>query len=125
LTRIFKSIDYKTNEKAYISLQTGPILIKDANKINISIQNDKSARRTFSFLDNENNIYFGSIYKFDSVYLGPTLDELPEVLSKFVSGFGIEVVDAVNLDGGSASFYFDVNTKLSELSFVGSYFCIK
>ncbi len=36
---------------------------------------------------------------------------------------GIKVDDAINLDGGSASFYFDGTNKLSELSIVGSYFC--
>ena len=40
-------------------------------------------------------------------------------------GVGLGCLDAINLDGGAASSFYTKNFSLTELSFVGSFFCVK
>jgi len=96
-----------------IGLQTGPILIKNKIVQKLNLQNDKAARRTIAALDKE------------SVFQGPLLADLPEIIEKTQDEIGIEFTDAINLDGGSASAFYTGGKKLSELTFVGSFFCVK
>lgn len=119
------SITTKLGESSNLSFQTGPILIFDREKKNINISFDKNSRRMIAFMDEKQNMYFAVIYKKDSVFLGPTLEELSQIVFDFGGREKIDIVNAINLDGGSASFYYDGQTKLIELNFVGSYLCFR
>lgn len=108
-----------------IGLQSGPVLIKDKNVLLLGLTNDEQARRVVASLTEEGYIVFFAFYKKDSVFSGPNLSKLPEILSAAEEEMGVKITDAINLDGGSASAFFSNGLKLSELSPIGSYFCIK
>jgi exopolysaccharide biosynthesis protein len=106
-------------------LQTGPILIENGAILKLNINNDKPARRVVAVVSGENILYFLAIYNPEQVYDGPFLNNLPEIISEVGKQTGISFADAVNLDGGSASAFYSDNLKLSEITSIGSAFCLK
>jgi len=112
-------------DKIRIGLQTGPLLIQDKNTLNLSLVNDEQARRVVAGITESGNIIFLIFYDRDSVFTGPKLENMPNAVIDTSSKIGLPIVDAINLDGGSASAFFSPDTSLSELTFIGSYFCNK
>lgn len=112
-----------SESKVRYALQSGPIIILDNNFATLKLKTDKEARRMLFGIDKSENIYFLVIYNPDSVFYGPRLADLPEIIKIFEENSGIDFVDMLNLDGGSASLYYTTDLKLKELSPVGSYFC--
>lgn len=110
-------------QSASFVLQTGPILVKDSYLWNLKLRNDEFARRIVVATTDEEN-YFFAIYNKDSQISGPLLTDMPEITNLIAEKLGITVIDAINLDGGSASAFYDGATLLRELSPIGSYFCI-
>jgi len=108
-----------------LAVQTGPILKENGQYLSTRMERDKSARRVVAGVTGENEAVFAVFYKERSSFSGPTLEELPEVLSEFELRSGVALADAINLDGGSASAFVADDTMLSELSPVGSFFCIR
>ncbi len=108
-----------------VALQSGPILIENARPQKLSLKNDKPARRVVLAITGENKIIFLIFYKKDSAYLGPLLNSLPEMLQKFQEENGLNIADAINLDGGTASAFYTKEVSVVEASPVGSYFCYK
>lgn len=108
-----------------LALQSGPILIENSFFQKISINNDKPARRSIVATTGENNTVFIVIYDPESQFNGPFLSDLPEILKAFQLKVNLVFADALNLDGGTASAFYAPETSLSELSPIGSYFCIK
>ena len=106
-------------------LQTGPILLENAALIKLSLNSDEPARRVLAAVTGENILYFIVIFNPEQVYDGPYLADLPGILSEIGKQTGISFADAVNLDGGSASAFYAGEKTFSELSSVGSAFCIK
>ncbi len=106
---------------SYIALQSGPFISQ--NKL-LDITIDENARRVILIKDVSGSIYVAVVVNKESNYSGPTLKELPIIV--FSAHFPFTVEAALNLDGGSASFYFEKdNISLSELTPVGSVICIK
>lgn len=118
-------IGLETPEGARISLQTGPLLVMDGNKTTIRIQNDEFTRRSLAFLTNSGTLGFMTLYDPEAVYNGPKLGDLPEIITQLNATRGMNIAQAVNLDGGNASAIHAPAANLSELSLVGSYFCLK
>ncbi len=112
------------DKKARIALQVGPVLVKDGKARRLSIRDDEMARRIILALAEDNQIIFITAYKPDAIYDGPYLTNLPDLLLHFREKTGINLSDAVNLDGGSASVFYDGKFFLEELSYIGSYFCV-
>lgn len=108
-----------------LALQSGPLLLKNASPLVLSLINDKPARRVIIAVDGANAVYFIVLYQPDSVFSGPRLSSLPAILSDFQTQTGILLADALNLDGGTASAFYSDSLKLSEASLIGSYFCLK
>lgn len=108
-----------------IALQAGPVLLDNAEFRTLSLVNDSEDRRMVAGVTGENKLIFIVFYDPESVYLGPKLVDMPQALSKFVEKTKIEIADAVNLDGGSASVFYSPNLKLSEIQNVGAFFCEK
>ena len=108
-----------------IGIQTGPIIKENAEFKKLNITSDKEARRMVAAVTGYNELYFLAFYDSSSVYLGPNLDDMPEVLETFEEKTGIIFADAINLDGGSASAFYADGFTLSELSPVGAFFCEK
>ena len=120
-----------TIEKSYlgesirIGLQTGPLLIQDERSQKLNLVSDKNARRIVAALTNKNELYFIAFYDKESVFLGPLLVDLPGLVSKIQDEMDVKFISAINLDGGSASAFFNEEIQLSELTPIGSFFCEK
>ena len=108
-----------------ISIQSGPILITNGQVQTFEKRNDEEARRVAIGITQNNEIVLMALYEKDSVFMGPTLNELPELIQEFSKNKELNIYSALNLDGGSASAFISDPIALSELSPVGSYFCVK
>mgnify|MGYP001590102184 CR=1 FL=1 len=73
----------------------------------------------------EDRLVFLSFYNPISYYLGPNLEDLPGLLKSFEKETGIQIKDAINLDGGTASAFYAEGVSLTELRPIGSYFCAR
>ncbi len=99
------------------ALQSGPYMTPTTK---LTIRNDEHARRVLVARTKNDEWYFIALTDQENHYEGPLLSEVPEVLGKLPQ----DVSEALNLDGGSASaFYSEKETKLGELTLIGSFFC--
>jgi uncharacterized protein YigE (DUF2233 family) len=108
-----------------LGLQSGPLLIQKSLPIPLIIKNDEPSRRIVAGITSDNQLIFLVFYRDSSQFEGPMLETLPEVVKLFEKQTGISILDAINLDGGSASIFISNYDRLNELAHVGSYFCIK
>lgn len=108
-----------------IALQTGPLLIANGKPLPLAIKNDEHARRMVAAIDADSTMMFLSLYNSDSVFDGPLLRDVPTMLTEINQKELLNIVNAINLDGGSASAFYNGSTELSELTPIGSFFCIK
>ena len=108
-----------------VALQNGPMLIENDGVLKLALKRDEEARRVVVGVTGKNETVFIVIYDPHSVFLGPKLEELPEALGLFEKNSLIDLADAMNLDGGTASSFISKDVSLRELSPIGSYFCIK
>lgn len=106
------------------AVQTGPMLIENAQVQELSLVRDKSARRMIAAVTGNNEIIFIAIFDKSSSFEGPLLSELPELINQFGIITGEIIADAVNLDGGSASAFRSDSFSLTEISTIGGYFCV-
>ncbi len=111
------------NDGLRLAIQTGPIIKENANFIPLKIIDDKESRRVIAAVTGSNKLIFIVIYNKNSEYNGPLLADVPVILKSFEQKSGITLADAINMDGGSASTFFSGDTKLSEFSPVGAFFC--
>lgn len=105
------------------ALQTGPMLLFDGKVLPLAINNDAPARRMVAAKNDE--LIFIAVYSPESVFSGPLLGDLPEIVKLISDKEKLSVSEAINLDGGSASAFYSGETSLSELTPVGSVFCDK
>ena len=113
--------DEKTNIKD--AFQSGPLLLVDKTVQKIKISNDKPARRVVAAKNENGQAIFMIIYSKESNFLGPLLTNLPETILAINSKESLNITEAINLDGGSASAFITQNVKVSEISPIGSFFC--
>lgn len=119
------SITSNPNVDGYdIVLQTGPVLFRNSRPVNLAIRNDSFDRRMVAGVT-DSKVIFMSFYNKSSVFSGPYLGDLPGLIDQFGKLTNTKVIDAINLDGGSASAFYTSNFSLSEISPIGSAFCIK
>jgi len=78
-----------------------------------------------SAVTGDNKLIFMVIYDPKSVFLGPELVDLPQIVSLVSAENDLNIADAINLDGGSASAFKSRDFSLSEISPVGSFFCLQ
>ena len=85
--------------------------------------NQEYDRRHLVLKDDQNRFYFFSISFLDQAFSGPKLDDIPEFFSlpdiKKIANF----TTALNLDGGSASAFYDGHYLVQELTPIGSLLC--
>jgi len=113
------------HETFRFAIQTGPMLVFDGNKLPLNIRNDTRARRMVAAKSMDNQLLFLTVYSADSVFDGPLLGDLPTSVMAVSTKENLNIADAINLDGGSASAFYSGDTSLSELTSVGSIFCVK
>ncbi len=110
-------------EDADFAFQTGPRLITTSTPHVLQIHNDEGARRSVAAISGDSQSIFLSIFRQGSLFDGPKLADLPDVLVAIAKKESLVIRDAVNLDGGNASFYKDPTRTISELTPVGSLMC--
>lgn len=107
-----------------IALQAGPLLIENSFSQTLQLNTDKEARRIVVATTGDNQTIFIVFYNPNSLFMGPTLADLPKQLDIFQKQNNLGIADALNLDGGTASAFYNADLSLPEASTVGSFFCI-
>lgn len=108
-----------------LGLQSGPLLMQENLPLPLAIKNDEPNRRIVAAVTSDNKLIFLAFYRDSGDLQGPMLDVLPEIIDLFKKQTGIDIVDAINLDGGSASVFVSNYDLLREFAHIGSYFCIE
>ncbi|OGM15355.1 hypothetical protein A2V56_03240 [Candidatus Woesebacteria bacterium RBG_19FT_COMBO_42_9] len=117
----------ETRDEEYrIGLQAGPILILNSTPLILKLKEEEQEkdRRVIVALNDKGETFFIVVFTQNSVFSGPTLASLPELLQEVQNSLGENFVSALNLDGGAASTFWGEGARLKELSPIGSYFCI-
>lgn len=108
-----------------MAVQTGPVIKENDGLVKLAVRNDKPERRMLAGVDGSNALYFLTVYQREQNFSGPLLNKLPRVLEQIEKNEGIVMADAVNLDGGTASSFITPDLNLTELTLVGSFFCLR
>lgn len=113
-------ISIESPQNSDLVIQTGPIFYKNF-PFNAPV--DEYARRSLVAHDSENNYYLLIVTLKDDIYSGPQLTDLGEII--FSNDNPLILAEAINMDGGSASTFFDSGFHIQELSSIGSLLCIR
>lgn len=106
-------------------VQTGPMLVESGRAVSLNLKNDSASRRSVAIFTDDDQLLFGMFYDPDSPLDGPRLSELPELVLKQADKMDVGIVTAINLDGGSASAFYDGGFAVSEWAPVGSVWCLR
>lgn len=108
-------------------LQTGPHIMVGEKKL--KLVDDEPARRSLLSQTHEKKLFAIAVTEKESTLSGPLLADIPVILSSPEVKKFIDFETAINLDGGSASFFFVKQFRnpfvFSELKPVGSLLCVK
>jgi len=105
-------------------IQTGPILVENGRAV-ASGESKDPARRMVAAKLQDGQMMFVAVYDSQSRLDGPPLSALAEVVLAAAEKEGKQVLQAINLDGGSASAFYNQNVNLKEWQPVGSVWCLK
>ncbi len=108
-----------------VGLQSGPILFMDNLPLKIYSDNDENSRRIVIAKTFKNEIVFLVFYYKPSQLIGPKLKDLPKLLEDLNNNTNLKIESALNLDGGAHSTFVSGEINITEISRVGSFFCIK
>lgn len=107
--------------------QSGPFIT--VGNYQLKTVNDEMDRRSLIGKDGDNNFYIISITQKENSLRGPPLSDIPLIFSQETVQKELPLTQLLNLDGGSASFFYATDSKskfvLSELTSIGSLLCIK
>jgi exopolysaccharide biosynthesis protein len=104
-------------------MQAGPVLIMKGKSEILSMANDKPARRSVVGREANGKLLALSVFDQNSRFDGPTMTELPTVVTAIANREQLVITDAINLDGGAASAFYSSTDKLPEVVAVGSWIC--
>lgn len=112
-------------ENPRISIQSGPLIVKDSEPKKLYLKNDESARRiVVATTENKSELLFLAIYDSENNLFGPTLVQLPEYIVAVSNERKLKIVNALNLDGGSHSAFITKSIEILEAQNAGSIFCL-
>lgn len=103
--------------------QSGPLIKINGALQKLSIVNDKPARRMFIAIDNDGQVVFLTVFDEKNLLHGPYLESLGELVNMMENKLAINLIDVLNLDGGTASTFWSGASSLDETSLVGSILC--
>ncbi|HAP38094.1 hypothetical protein A2574_00105 [Candidatus Shapirobacteria bacterium RIFOXYD1_FULL_38_32] len=103
-------------------LQSGP-LFDPINNPNPIFSDSEYARRHLIAQDTEGNLYLFSIFEKGAAFGGPRLKDIIPIFQSPQFRQIADFTKILNLDGGTASAFFNQNIKVEELQFVGSFLC--
>jgi exopolysaccharide biosynthesis protein len=118
------SIAYSSSSASHTSFQTGPMLIFDTKILPLKIRNDEPERRMIAATTSSGQTVFFALFDPDSILRGPYLEDVPSLVSSISAELHLPITSAINLDGGSASAFYNGETSISEITPVGSLLCI-
>ncbi len=115
-------------EPVEYGLQSGPVLMTNGYPHKLSMARDKNARRMVVANSKSGEAFFISVYNPNYLYSGPMMVELPQLIKNLSDREHLDIVTAVNLDGGNASAFIndDQGNQISlfETTMVGSWWCV-
>jgi exopolysaccharide biosynthesis protein len=117
-------IGYGWSDKYSYVIQTGPVLINNSQVVALSLAKDKQARRMVAATSRDGTLVYLTIFGDKSVLDGPFLDDTGDVISKISILEKLDIVSAINLDGGTASAWYSPSLTIKEWQPVGSWWCI-
>lgn len=103
--------------------QTGPLLFENSKPLILSLKNDEPERRMVAINTTNNETIFMTIIGSDGKFEGPRLEDLPKVLESIGKAESFTIQNAINLDGGSASVFYNQKNYLRELKTAGTFLC--
>jgi exopolysaccharide biosynthesis protein len=109
----------------FFALQSGPILIMNGGLSELALERDKPSRRMVMGQTADNKVVFMSVYGPVIENMGPYLQELPALIKKISEMENLNLIAAINMDGGQASAMYTPDNQLSEIEPVGSWWCAK
>lgn len=109
----------------HVAIQSGPLLIVDGQSKRLIIRDDEPARRVVVAETSNHGAIFLVLYSLENTFKGPTLADVPIHLKEIEKIIHISIIHALNLDGGSASAFITHDTSITELTPVGSFFCVQ
>lgn len=107
------------------AVQTGPILQANNYEHTLKLSRDKEARRMAAAVTGSNEIIFLSVHGENASFSGPKLVDMPKIITIFEEEAGLNIADAINLDGGAASAFYAEHINISEASLIGSFWCVE
>lgn len=113
-------------ENGEFGLQAGPGLVIGGRPQVLSLVRDKPARRMVMGTL-ENGVFLLAIFNAEADTTGPNLIDLPKIVMQIEEKTSLDIVSAVNLDGGGASAFYSPHSAkwvLEELDPVGSWWCV-
>lgn len=119
------AIAYDFTDNSTLAIQTGPMLLVDGIKLKLAIKNDEYARRMVAGITSKGVLIFLTIFIPETKVQGPKLADLPDIIEKINARLPNKILNAINLDGGNASMFKNSNISISEVSSVGSIFCLR
>ena len=108
-----------------MALQSGPFIKENGKFLFLRMKTDGQERRVAVGVTGDNKAYLLVFYNPDSVFLGPQLTDLGRMVGMFEEATGIVFADVLNLDGGTASLFYNHSLQLPEAVISGSFFCLK
>ena len=121
---IFSQNNFNNDLSQYnFALQSGPFYDFSIFYSSVDFVNHEYSRRHLIVKDNQNNFYFFSISFVDQAFDGPRLEDIPAFFSQSEIQKIAKFTSALNLDGGSASAFYDGSYLVEELTPVGSILC--
>jgi len=109
---------------SFFTLQSGPLIFLK-NTVQPNFLEEDYSRRSLIAKTMTQDFYLFSIFEKDNVFNGPRLKDLRDIflLKEFTQIASFELV--LNLDGGSASAFYDKNVQIEEFKPIGSFLCGK
>ena len=105
-------------------VQTGPVLVVNGREKAMT-STLRPARRMVAVEQANGQMVFMTVFVANSRLDGPALSDLAKAVLEIGEGEGWSIDRAINLDGGSASVFFDGHDLIGELQPVGSLWCVK
>lgn len=107
-----------------LALQSGPVVFENGAKVYLK-SSIAFERRVLVGVTGDNTPVFLVFWSEKNFFGGPALEELPYLIEKINKDFNLNIADALNLDGGTASVFYGDAINLSEASKINSFFCIR
>lgn len=103
--------------------QSGPLLFEKKDRLTLAMKNDEHERRMVAITTTDQKTVFMALLGESSQFEGPLLGDLPKIIEQIALNESFQIESAMNLDGGTASVFFNQQNYLKELKPVGTFLC--